>query len=169
MPNAPKTVVLTYGAWQRHFGGDREVIGKRITLSGNFYDVIGVMGRDFANGQISEQSLGSGDIAIQEPPDAYLPFQLDPNSADRGHYFNVAGRLKPGVTLVAANAQLQASYHEYARKWPDTTAGAGFRVALLHDAIVGTVRNSLLILFAAVGFVLLIVCANVANLQLARA
>src|SRR5206468_2456338 len=68
LPNASKTVVLSYGFWQRHFGGDPQVIGRRITLSDNLYEVIGVIGRDLMNGQISEQSLGSGDIEIEQPP-----------------------------------------------------------------------------------------------------
>jgi len=145
------------------------VIGRRIILSGNLHEIIGVMSPDLANGQISEQSRGAGNIEVQEPPDVYLPFQLDPNSSQRGHFFNVAGRLKPGVSLEAANLQLQAGYPEYARKWPDGNPGAGFAVERLQDAVVGAVRNSLLILWAAVGFVLLIACANVANLLLARA
>ena len=169
LPNAPKTVVLAYVFWQRHFGGDPQVIGRSMTLSGEGYEIIGVVGPNLKDGQIFEQSLLSGDIEINEPPDVYIPFQLDPNSTERGHYFNVAGRLKPGVTLAAANAQLQGSYQEYSRKWPDVTPGAGFGVQPLQDAIVGGVRNSLLILLGAVGFVLLIACANVANLLLARA
>ena len=170
VPNAPKTAVLAHGFWQRHFGSDPQVIGRRIILNGNPHEVIGVMGRDLADGQISEQSMGSGDLQIRQPPDVYLPFQLEPNSTERGHYFNVAGRLKPGVSFAAANEQLQASYQEYARTWgADVTSGAGFRVQLLQDAIVGGVRNSLLILLAAVTFLLLIACANVANLLLARA
>lgn len=168
LPNAPKTVVLDFPFWRRHFGGDPRVIGRSMTLSADSYEIIGVVG-PHENGQIAEQSLGSGDIAIEEPPDVYIPFQLDPNSSERGHFFNVAGRLKPGVTLAAANAQLQASFREYTRKWPDVDPGAGFRVQSLLDAVVGGVRKSLLILVSAVSFVLLIACANVANLLLARA
>src|SRR5882672_8949836 len=168
--NAPKTAVLAYAFWQRRFGGDPKVIGRRMTLNGDRYEIIGVAGSNRKNGQISEMMRGNGDVTIEEPPDVYIPFQLDPNSADHGHFFNVAGRLKPGVTLAVANAQLQASYPEYARKWPDDVRGrAGFRVEPLQDAIVGGVRNSLLILLGAVSFVLLIACANVANLLLARA
>ena len=170
VPNAAKTAVLAYGFWQRHFGSDPEVIGRRIILNGNLHEVIGVTGRDLADGQISEQSMGSGDLQIHQPPDVYLPFQLDPNSTERRHYFNVAGRLKPGVSFAAANEQLQASYQEYARMWgPDTSPGVSFRVQPLQDAIVGAVRPSLLILLAAVTLVLLMACANVANLLLARA
>jgi putative ABC transport system permease protein len=112
VPNAPKTVVLAYSFWQRRFAGDQNVIGRRITLGGERYEIIGVAPRNLQNGQIAEQSLLSGDIEINEPPDVYIPFQIDPHSADRGHYFNVAGRLRPGVTLAAANEQLQASYQE---------------------------------------------------------
>jgi hypothetical protein len=68
--NAPKTVVLAYGFWQRHFGSDPGVVGRRSTLSDSLYEVIGVMGRDRADGQISEQSMGSGDLHHQ-PPDVY--------------------------------------------------------------------------------------------------
>jgi predicted permease len=169
VPNAPKTVVLAHSLWQRHFGGDPKAIGRRITLNGERYEIIGVVGPHLQNGQIAERSLLSGDIEIDEPPDVYLPFQIDPYSADRGHGFNVAGRLRPSVTLAAANAQVQASYQEYARRWRDLTPGAGFGVQPLQDAIVGGVRNSLLILLGAVSLVLLIACANVANLLLVRA
>jgi len=170
VPNAPKTAVLAYAFWQRHFGGDRKVVGRRMTLSGVRYEIIGVLGPQLPDGQITERSSLSGDIEIYEPPDVYLPFQLDPNSASHGHYFNVAGRLKPGVTLAAANAQLQATYQEYSRRWPDDSSSERrFGVQPLKSGITGGVRNSLLILLGAVGFVLLIACANVANLLLARA
>ena len=168
-PNAPKTVVLAYSFWQRHFGGDPQVIGRRMTLSGERYEIIGVVGANLNNGQIAEQSLGSGDIEIDEPPDVYLPFQLDPNSAERGHFFNVAGRLKPGVTLAAANAAVTSQLSGVRPQVAGCSAGGGVRCQPLQDAIVGGVRNSLLILLGAVGLVLLIACANVANLLLARA
>ena len=167
--SAPKTVVLAHSFWQRRFGGDPGVIGRRITLNGSSHEVVGVLHADVESGQISEQALLSGDIKINEPPDLYVPFQLDPNSAERGRSFNVAGRLKPGVTLAAANARLQATYQDYARSWPDPSPGAGFGVQGLQDAIVGGVQHSLLILSGAVSFVLLIACANVASLMLARA
>ncbi|MGB6943249.1 MAG: ABC transporter permease [Bryobacteraceae bacterium] len=169
LPHAPKTVVLAYGFWQRSFGGDPSVIGGRTMLSGERYEIVGVLD-PLQNGPIVERSTLSGDIEIHQPPDVYLPFQIDPNSADHGHFFNVAGRLRPGITLAAANAQLQSTYREYARKWPGEDApGRTFGIQPLQDAIVGGVRRSLLLLLSAVGFVLLIACANVANLLLARA
>ena len=169
LPNAPRTVVLAWPFWLQRFAGDVHVIGRRITLNGEAHEIIGVAAADLNNGQIAEQSLGSGDIAINAPPDVYLPFQIDPNSLQLGHYFNVAGRLRPGVTLAEANAQLRAGYSEYARETGDYGDGMSFGVQPLQDVIVGGVRKSLLILLGAVSFVLLIACANVANLLLARA
>jgi putative ABC transport system permease protein len=168
-PNAPKTVVLAYAFWQRRFGGTPNIIGSHITLNGESYEIIGVVGPTLQDGQVTEQQMASGDIHIHESPDAYIPFQLDPNSADHGHFFNVAGRLKPGVTLAAANAQLQASYSEFRHKWPEVDAPErSFGVQPLQDAIVGNVRKPLMLLLGAVSLVLLIACANVASLLLAR-
>ena len=158
LPKAPKTAVLAYGFWQRRFGGDPKVIGKRITLSGELYEIIGVVTPRL-------------DIAIEEPPDIYVPFQIDPNRDDNGHYFTVDGRLKGGITLAAANAQLEAAYQQYRRihPLPFGFPQIGFGVQNLREALVGGVRNLLFILLGATGFVLLIACANVANLLLARA
>ncbi len=150
-PGAPKTVILAHSFWRRRFAGDPAVIGRRMTLRGERHEIIGVLGPAVENGPVAEQSLLSGDIEIDEPPAVYIPLQLDPNSLNRGHYLNVAGRLRPGVTLAAANAGLQASYSEYARLWTDLTPGAGFGVQPLQDAIVGGVKDSLMILWAAVG------------------
>ena len=169
LPHAPKTAVLAWSFFARRFAADPRAIGRRITLQGDPYEIIGVLNAGVETSQLAEQSLLTGDLELERPPDVYLPSQLDPASVNRGHSFNVAGRLKPGVTLAAANAQVQASYPEYARQFADLTPGAGFAVEGLHDAIVGGVRGSLWILAGAVGMVLLIACANVAGLQLARA
>jgi hypothetical protein len=80
MPNAPKTVVLAYLFWQRHFGGDSQVIGRRITLNGKRYEVIGVVDSILQDSGVAERSTLSGDIEIHEPPYVYLPFQIDANS-----------------------------------------------------------------------------------------
>ena len=158
LPKAPKTAVLAYGFWQRRFGGDPKVIGKRMTLNGESYEIIGVVSPRL-------------NITLEEPPDLYVPFQLDPDRDDNAHYFFVNGRLKPGITMAAANAQLQAGYQEYKKLHPVPYdfPQIGFGVQTLAEAIVGGVRNSLFILLGATGFVLLIACANVANLLLARA
>ena len=169
LPNAPHTAVLAYAFWQRRFGGDPHVLGRQLTLAGERYEIAGVLDPRLQNGQVTERSSLSGDIEIYEPPDVYVSLQLDPDSKDHSHYLNVAGRLKPGVTLAAANAQLQGGYPEFARSWPGVDfPGRGFGVQPLQHAIVGGVRNALLVLLGAVGFVLLIACANVANLILAR-
>ncbi len=157
LPNAPKTMVLSYAFWKRHYGGDPQVIGRRVTLSGERYEIIGVAGPNLK-------------IEIDQPPDVYIPFQIDPNSAAHGHFFYVIGRMKPGITLAAADARLQASFQAYVRQWPgDFPERTGFGVQSLQDAVVGDARTSLLILLGAVSLVLLIACANVANLLLARA
>jgi putative ABC transport system permease protein len=93
-PRAPKTAVLAYSFSQRRFGGGSRAIGSRITLNGERYEIIGIVGPHLEKAQLAERSLLSGDIEINDQPAVYLPFQIDPNSADRGHGFNVAGRLK---------------------------------------------------------------------------
>jgi predicted permease len=154
-PNGAHVVVLSYGFWQRRFGGNPKIVGTAISLSNEAYTIIGVLGKSF----------------VTDPPaDLWVPFQIDPNSTNLGHYFLVAGRLKPGVSLDQANAELKLAAGEYRRLHPnDVGPEGGFKVEPLRDSIVSGARTSLLVLLGAVSFVLLIACANVANLLLARA
>ena len=156
-PNGPRAAVLSYGLWQRRFGGDSAILGSAISLGGAPYTVVGIMGRDFQTG-------------LDSPPDVWLPFQIDPSSTGHAHYFNVIARLAPGVTSAAAAAQLERAAGDYRRRFPNILGPRdGFAIQQFQDAIVSDVRPSLLVLAAAVGFVLLIACANVANLLLVRA
>jgi predicted permease len=157
-PGGERVAVLSHGLWTRRFGADPAVIGKTISLSGDPYSVVGILGPSF-------------DVAeFGPPPELWIPFQLDPGTNDQGHYFQVAGRLKAGVPLEQAKARLALSAAEYTRKFPNALGpNAGFSVQTLRDAVVGDVRTTLWILLGAVAFVLLIACANVASLLLARA
>ncbi|HEY6359818.1 MAG TPA: ABC transporter permease [Vicinamibacterales bacterium] len=156
-PNGQRVAVLSHGLWTRRFAGDPAVIGRTISLSGDPHVVIGIIGPAF-------------DVAeFGAPPDLWIPFQLDPNTTDQGHYFQAAGRLKPGVPLAQAQARLQVSAAEFRSKFPNVQANQGFSVERFQDVVVRDARPTLLILSAAVGFVLLIACANVANLLLVRA
>ncbi len=154
-PNGGHVVVISYGFWQRKFGGNPHIIGTSISLSNEPYTVIGVLGKSFET---------------DSPSDLWVPFQIDPNSTNFGHYFLVAGRLKPGISLAQSNAQLKIAADQYRRLHPeDMDPKSGFAVQPLRDSIVAGSRKSLFVLIGAVGFVLLIACANVANLLLVRA
>jgi putative ABC transport system permease protein len=153
-PHGGKVVVLSYGLWQRKFGGNPAVVGKSLSLGNDTYTIIGVVGKDF----------------VSDPEaDIWLPFQFEPVSNDMNHFFQVAGMLKPGITVAQANAQLMAAAPQYLRDFPKTDPRRLFVVGPLRDSIIGDARNSLLVMLGAVGLVLLIACANVANLLLVRA
>src|SRR5580700_7660134 len=154
-PNGGHVVVISYGFWQRKFGGNPNIVGTSVSLSNESYTIIGVLGKTF----------------FTDPQaDIWVPFQIEPNSTNLGHYFLVAGRLKPDVTLAQGSAQLKVVADQYRRLHPeDMDSKASFGVQPLRDSIVAGARKSLLILLGAVGFVLLIACANVANLLLVRA
>ena len=156
LPNGPRVAVLANGWWKRAFGSDPNVIGRTILLSGDPYTVIGVL----APFDASE---------FLDPPMVYTAFQLDPNSGDQGHYFRSGGRLKPGVTLEQAQAQFKRAADEYRAKYPNSLQpNNSFTVDPIQKVFVRNSKTLLLIMLGAVGGVLLIACANVANLLLVR-
>ena len=154
-PHGGQVVVLSYGLWKRRFGGNPNIVGTNIQIDGQPYLVVGVVGRDF----------------VTEPAgDLWLPFQFDLNSQDMAHYFGVMARLKPGITPQMANAQLKLAADQFRRTYLGASGpDGGFGVTPLQEQMVGDSRKSLLVLLGAVSLVLLIACANVANLLLIRA
>jgi putative ABC transport system permease protein len=164
-PGGGYVVVLGYNWWRDRFHGNLHIVGKTISLGGHPYDVIGVLGPN------SSSPAFSAGWQEERPPDVWIPFQLDPNSRDYNLYFTVAGRLTPGITLGMAEAQLQVAAREFRRNNPgDVTMDpdTGFGVLPIQDYSVGGERSKLLLFFGAVVLVLLIACANVANLMLSR-
>ncbi|MBM3783253.1 MAG: ABC transporter permease [Acidobacteria bacterium] len=159
-PNGPKAVLIAERLWTQRFARNPNVLGRKMLLGGEPHDIIGVVGQTFDFRDLAEDS------------DVWTAFQLDPNTNNQGHYFAAAGRLKDGVTLQQAQAQIAASTAVYAAKFPN---GLGpdqsqkFRARSLQVALSGNAQDSLLFLEVAVGMVLLIACSNVANLLLARA
>lgn len=157
LPRAPLVALIGEGLWQRRFAGDPNMIGRQMVLSGDSYTIIGIVGSSFDTREFGKT------------PEVWIPFQLDPESTDQGHFFFAAGRLKPGVSLAQAQAKLKLSVQDFRRKFPLSSPDWGFTVTRYQESIVGEVRPILLVLAAAVGLVLLIACANIANLLLARA
>ena len=153
-------VVLGYGLWQRLFAGDPNVIGKTLMLSGRPYTVIGVMPADF-------QSLPAG--LLDAPAEFYRPVAEPPDEKERAsRHLRAIARLKPGVTLEQAQAEMDLIARQLEQEHPTTNAGGGVHLVSLREDLIGRVRPALLMLFGAVAFVLLIACANVGNLLLAR-
>jgi putative ABC transport system permease protein len=156
-------VLLSYGLWQRRFGANPGVLGQSITLNGQSYNVIGVLPRDFEPPQFAGVGF--------EKPELFVPFAPDLSQWTRsGRSLDTAiARLKPGVALEQAQAEMSGIARQLEQQYPDTNAGQDVSVASLHEQLVGKIRAALLVFLVAVGFVLLIACANVANLLLARA
>ncbi len=155
-PGGPHVVVISNGLWHSQYGGDPAIVGKTIALSGDPYEVIGVLGPTFKTDPLA---------------DVWVPLQADPNSTNQGHYLLCTARMRPGVTVDQAKAAMKLSAEEFRRKFPGPLMDAheSATAVPLRDTVVRDVRAALLILLGAVGFVLLIACANVANLLLARA
>lgn len=155
--------VLTYGFWQKHFGGDLNAVGKTFALNGVKHTVIGVMpeGFDFF---VQENAF------VKKSPEFWLPIAFGPNSRLRvGRFISAIGVLKPGVTIEQARSDMNALGVRLEQQYPDFNKGWGITLVPLHQQLSGDLKPALMILLGAVGFVLLIACANVANLLMARA
>jgi putative ABC transport system permease protein len=160
-PDHDHEVVLSYGLWRSHFGGNPEIVGKNIELNGQAFTVIGVMDAGFQFPIASDPD----DLAQMWKPLAWS----DRDRAVRdNHNYGVVARLRDGVSLRQAQAELDAISNQLAQRYPSDNKGWGAIAVPLRDDLVGDVRPALLILLGAVALVLLIACANVANLILSR-
>ncbi len=155
LPRGPAVAVISHGVWQARLGGASDVLGRPILLNGVPHSVVGVIPNGFH---------------ADPETDIWISLQADPNSTNQGHYLNVAGRLKPGVSVEAARAQMNIVGEQFRKanpQWMDKEESVA--VVPMREATTGDVRTALLVLFGAVALVLLIACGNVANLLLARA
>ena len=158
-PGHDHVIILSYGLWQRRFGSDRTVVGRAVDIDRQTYTVIGVMPQDFRF---------PPDLSASYTVDAWLPPAPDPSREERvsNNYYTFA-RLKPGVTLAQAQAEMNAVNHGLAeRHWEDRSLGV--KVVSWRQQVGSEIRTALLLLLGAISLVLLIACANVANLLLAR-
>jgi putative ABC transport system permease protein len=162
LPNAPRAAIISHELWQRRFAGTPNILGRGIELNGEGFEIVGVMPARFAL---------PTDFSQPSRTEILTPLQMDPNSTDHGsHGLYAAARLKPGVSVQEANAELEAITGAMTREglYPEAMQFGAFAVTLEQE-VVGAVRPAVMAVFGAVGFLLLIACANVANLMLVRA
>ena len=158
-------VVLSHGLWERRFGSDSSLVGGSLMLNGESFTVAGVMPRDFKDPRGEAEVWGLARRIVPE-----LPFRSsDVMQNRRLHYLQVIGLLKPGVTITEAQAEVDTIALRLEQQYPDTNKDERLALVTVQEHVVGDVKLPLLILLGAVGFVLLIACANVANLMLVRA
>ena len=169
LPGRAPTALLSYGTWTRRYGSDPNILGKKIILNGMPYEVVGVMPRSFS---LPREVMPTLDGA--EQAEVLLPLPMAPDAAqNRDHEdYNIIGKLRPGVAVKEAQAEMDTITARLRRDFPEQyppNGGLTFSIVPLMEQVVGNVRRTLWLLLGAVGFVLLIACANVANLQLSRA
>jgi putative ABC transport system permease protein len=154
LPGRFRVALISHSMWQNRFGSDPNVLGRTIQLNGAAYTIIGVMPAGFS---------------YPDRAELWRPLPIDPAKLDPGpHYLQVVGRLKPGVTLSQAQADMSVIAARLSQQYKEKNAGHGVKLESLSKVIVGDIGLALYVLLAAVGFVLLIACANLANLMLAR-
>ncbi len=164
-----RTAILMHGLWERRYGSDPQIVGKKLILNGATYEIVGVLSREFS---FSKEVVAT--LYGDEHAEILLPFPMVAAAiTNRGNEdYNILAKLKPGVTPREAQAEMDALTARLRRDFPEVyppNGGLTFSVVPLLEEVVGETRRPLLILLGAVGFVLLICCANVANLLLARA
>jgi putative ABC transport system permease protein len=152
-----KVIVLSYGLWQRRFGADKNIVGQNISMNGTQRTVVGVMPREFRFPSKDTEFL----IPLAPPNEL--------KDARSSFWLNVIGRLKPGVTISQAQVEMETIAKRLEQQYPNTNNNFGVNLEALREETIGPVRPALLVLLGAVAFVLLIACANVANLLLGRA
>src|SRR5262245_21413 len=153
-PGGERVVILSQALWRQSFGGDPQLVGRQIKVDGQACTVVGIMPPGFSYPQDDTQ--------------LWLPYALDPKGERVSHFLRVLGRLKPGATIEQARAELETIAVRLEQAYPDTNKGWRVFMQPLHEAISGQMQTPLQVLFGAVLFVLLISCANVANLLLSR-
>ncbi len=161
-----RVVILGHGLWQSRFGSDASIVGKSLTLNNQSYTVVGVMSPNF------QFPVGFGYLGrvLNDPTDLYVPIAATGTEASRGNYsFFALGRLKPGVTIDQARAEMTTIERRLEQQYPDSNTGIGISLIPTQEQTVKEIRPALLVLLVAVAFMLLIACANIANLLLARA
>jgi putative ABC transport system permease protein len=153
----PQLAVLTYPFWQSHFGGNENIVGQPVNLAGQSYTIIGVLPQSFQ--------------FAMRPADLFLPYQPTQNQLTRRymHGTNLIARLKPGVSAAQAQSELSVITNNIVQQYKESHTGTTLKLIPLQEQVVGQVKPILMLLLAAVGFVLLIACANVASLLLTRA
>ena len=162
-PGQGGVAIISYGLWQRRFGGDQGIVGRQITLNNQPSTVIGVMPAGFG------WHIQKG-TQVSKPADVWVPFQITNELRQRrGRFASAVARLKPGVSIQQAQTEMDTIGARLAQQYPLFNTLWGVNVVPLRTQFTGEIRRPLLILLGAVGFVLLIACANVANLLLARA